>query len=173
MKNHHPNLGQCIAAVLFALSAAASGHASAKDVDATFDVGAAIKSTARVSIPGGKARMTFNTEGAGKLIVDGREEPVFVACDGTDVLLGAAKVVDGFAECEIRTLKSGDLYIRFQKIFEADGTWNQLATFTITGGTGEMAKLSGTLAAKVEMSPPLSGGKLVFGVSSKGRLTQK
>ncbi|MEJ8856256.1 hypothetical protein WKW79_16875 [Variovorax robiniae] len=165
--------GRAAALAVFALAAAAVTQASAKEVDASLDVGVGIKTIARVGIPGGKQRMTYNAEGAGKLILAGRELPVYVSCDGTDIMLGQNKLVDGFADCEARTVKSGDVYFHFQKVFEADGSWNQIGHFTITGGTGELAELKGVLPARVEMSPPLSGGKLVFGASSKGKLSDK
>ncbi|MEJ8845830.1 hypothetical protein [Variovorax rhizosphaerae] len=173
INNFNTFRGRAAALAVFALAAAVAGQASAKEVDASLDVGVGIKTVGRVGIPGGKERMTFNAEGAGKLTVAGREMPVFVACDGTDIVVGQGKVVDGFADCEARTIKAGVLYFHFQKVFEADGSWNQIGNFVITGATGELADLKGTLAARVDMSPPQSGGKLVFGASSKGKLTDK
>lgn len=160
-------------ACAFLLMSAATTAVQAREVQSTVQLGTAIRNMSRTTIPGDRARLAFIAEGAGKLTFDARTEPIYVNCDGIDVVDAKNTVVDGTAFCELKTQSAGTLFVRFQKVFDEKGVWHQTGTFTITGGTGEMSKLNGAFDVKVEVSPPTTGGKLVFGVAGTGRLNEK
>lgn len=161
------------AACTLLLMTAATTAVQARELQSTVQLGTGIRNMSRTTIPGDRARLAFIAEGAGKLTFDTRSEPIYVNCDGVDVVDAKNTVVDGTAFCEFKTMSAGSLFVRFQKIFDEKGVWHQTGTFTITGGTGEMSKLNGAFDVKVEVSPPQTGGKLVFGVAGTGRLDEK
>lgn len=146
--------------LLLTVLLAASSHALAAAPPVNFDLGATIRHHAEMGAPDGKSNMSFFAEGAGKMQVRGANVHFYVSCNGLD-RYASKKLVDGVADCEFVSTKGGKVYAHFQKIFAADGEWQQRGHFVFSGGSEDFAGVEGSVPVFVSVNPPMVG-KLVF-----------
>jgi len=147
-------------ALLLTVLLAASSHALAATPAVNFDLGAVIKHHAEVAAADGKSNMSFFAEGAGKMQVQGEDVRFYVSCNGLD-RYASKKLVDGVADCEFISTKGGKVYAHFQKVFAANGDWQQRGHFVFSGGSQDFAGVDGSVPVYVSVNPP-AVGKLVF-----------
>lgn len=146
---------------LVATILAASTQALAAESTVSFDLGAVIKHHAEVGAADGKSNMSFFAEGAGKMLVQGREVRFYAGCNGIDIYSGK-KLVDGFADCEFTSIGGGKVYAHFQKVFAANGEWQQRGHFVFSGGSKDLAGVAGSVPVFISVNPPAVGKPVFF-----------
>lgn len=139
---------------------AAFSEAQAAEPEVTLQVGAAVKNISEVHIAPGKSTLSIVAEGAGRIVAHGEVKRFSALCTIVDTL-AAKEVVTGVGDCEFKSTEGDTLYAHFQTL----PGYGDRGRFTFSDGSGNFARISGSVPVEVSVNPA-KVGKMVFFVES-------